>query len=279
MASAPRRAGDSTSVACYVAIIRSSGDERVRVEMIRFRRGTRLEEHAHSWACVHWIRSGMYKERDPFMTHRCGSGAVLYKPPALVHENVFDEDDAWCVRVQVPWEVLPEPARASRSMYMLTPVARPLLAALWAEHLIADGPSELAAAALTNEIVNRIVGCDSVPGSMSVRAAEGARRAIADRWNETISFSELADQAGVNRATLARAFHRRFGASMGAFQRRLRVGRALRMLDEGASLGFVAHQTGFADQAHFTRAFKAVVGVPPALWRLCSQPPLSARLR
>ena len=238
--------------------------------MIRFFRGTRLEEHAHSWACLHWVRDGLYKERDAAKSHRCGSGALLYKPPALAHENLFDEGDARCLRLQIPWDILPEPALESSSMHLVTPLARPLLAALWAEHHIADGPSELATAALTNEIVNHIVDCDCVAESLTIRAAHAARRAISDRWNETISFAELADQAGVSRATLARSFHRRFRLTMGGFQRRLRVERALRMLDGGASLVSVAHETGFADQAHFTRAFKAVVGVPPALWRLRS---------
>jgi AraC family transcriptional regulator len=246
--------------------------ERFRIEMRRFRHGTRLEEHAHAWGCLHWIRGGLYKERDAATRHRCGSGTLLYKAPSVVHDNLFDEGDAWALRLQIPSHLLPEPAReASSSIHMLAPLARPLLAAVWAEQQIADGPSELAVAALTNEIVNDVVG---VAGARSVssRAARNAYQAISDRWNDTISFSELADQAGVDRSTLARSFRRRFGMSMGAFQRRLRVAHALAMLDDGASVVVVAHGTGFADQAHFTRAFKAVVGVPPALWRLRAQP-------
>jgi AraC family transcriptional regulator len=230
----------------------------------------RLDEHAHPWACLHWIRGGLYKERDAATTHRCGPGAILYKPPGMVHENRFDEGDAWGLRLQIPRDVLPEAARERSSIQMLSPLACPLIAALWVEHEIADGPSELAMAALANEIVTQVGGGAVAVPSMSTRAAGTAHRAIWDRWNETLSFSELADEAGVDRATLARAFRRRFGLSMGAFQRRLRVARALRMLDDGASVGFVAHETGFADQAHFTRAFRAVVGAPPARWRLCA---------
>ena len=241
--------------------------------MLWFRRGTRLEEHAHPWGCLHWIRGGLYKERDAATSHRCGSGTMLYKPPAVVHDNLFDEGDAWALRLQIPWHVLPEPAReASSSIHMLAPLARPLIAAVWAEHHIADGPSELAVAALTNEIVNDIVRGAAGARSVSTRAARNAHEAISERWNDTVSFSELADHAGVDRSTLARSFRRRFGMSMGAFQRRLRVAHALRMLDDGASVVTVAYDVGFADQAHFTRAFKAVVGVPPALWRLRAQP-------
>jgi AraC family transcriptional regulator len=248
--------------------------EHLRIEMIRFHRGMRLEEHSHAWGCLHWIRGGLYKERDATATRCCGSGTLLYKAPEVVHENRFDEGDAWALRLQIPWHLLPAPAREpSSSIRVLAPLARALLAAVWAEHQIADGPSELAVAALTDEIVNQVVVGAGGARSVSIRAAEDARRAISDRWNDTISFTDLAGQLGVDRSTLARSFRCRFGMSMGAFQRGLRVAHALCMLDDGASVVAVALDAGFADQAHFTRAFKAVVGVPPALWRHRTHPP------
>ena len=39
------------------------------------------------------------------------------------------------------------------------------------------------------------------------------------------------------------------------------------MRDPALSLADIAYATGFADQAHLSRAFRAVHGMPPSVWR------------
>ena len=47
----------------------------------------------------------------------------------------------------------------------------------------------------------------------------------------------------------------------------MRVRLARRLLDGGAAPAEVAATAGFADQAHLTRHFKRVVGVPPRAYQ------------
>ena len=52
------------------------------------------------------------------------------------------------------------------------------------------------------------------------------------------------------------------------FLLRARIERGKRLLSEGlASIGDVAAALGFADQSHFTRTFKRLVGVPPSEYK------------
>jgi AraC-like DNA-binding protein len=52
------------------------------------------------------------------------------------------------------------------------------------------------------------------------------------------------------------------------WQINLRIQEAQERLREGAlSLAEIALGTGFAEQSHFTRAFKEVVGVSPGAWQ------------
>ena len=52
------------------------------------------------------------------------------------------------------------------------------------------------------------------------------------------------------------------------WQTKTRVERAKQLLlKNDASLTAIAVETGFSDQAHFTRVFRKVVGTTPAQWR------------
>jgi AraC-like DNA-binding protein len=66
---------------------------------------------------------------------------------------------------------------------------------------------------------------------------------------------------------LLRAFRDETGLPPHAYLNQLRVRRARRLLDGGLAPALVAVQAGFADQAHLTRHFKRVVGLPPGAYQ------------
>ncbi|MGW0732462.1 helix-turn-helix transcriptional regulator [Streptomyces sp. NPDC002851] len=69
---------------------------------------------------------------------------------------------------------------------------------------------------------------------------------------------------------LSRSFSRELGVSVTRYRHRVRIGRALDRLEEGeSSLGTLAADLGFADQAHMTRTLRQYLGrTPTALRRL-----------
>jgi len=87
---------------------------------------------------------------------------------------------------------------------------------------------------------------------------------LRERWNRRVLLSELADVARLSRFELVRRFHNQVGLPPHAFQTDLRISGARRLLLAGTPSAEVAFCCGFADQAHFTRSFRASVGVPPA---------------
>ena len=85
---------------------------------------------------------------------------------------------------------------------------------------------------------------------------------------ENISVRSLAGECGLSTSHFGRAFKTSFGVSAHRWfvERRIERSKEL-LLQTHESLVDVADQTGFADQAAFTRTFRRLVGVSPGRWR------------
>lgn len=94
-----------------------------------------------------------------------------------------------------------------------------------------------------------------------------AREYLNDNFDTDVGLEELAGMAGLSRAHLIRAFRREFHITPHAYLTDIRIRRARHLLRQGESPASVALECGFADQAHFTRHFKARTGVTPGQFR------------
>lgn len=91
---------------------------------------------------------------------------------------------------------------------------------------------------------------------------------VADRYAGSVTLEEMAGHAGLSASRFARVFKEAVGRTPMQFVAAYRVERAKTLLqDRAESLSRIAHATGFADQAHFTRVFKQHVGDTPGAWR------------
>jgi AraC family transcriptional regulator len=63
-------------------------------------------------------------------------------------------------------------------------------------------------------------------------------------------------------------FRQEYGCTLGDYLRNLRIGFASRRLaTSSAPLAEIALAAGFADQSHFTKAFRRATGMTPVAWR------------
>ena len=97
---------------------------------------------------------------------------------------------------------------------------------------------------------------------------EAAEELVRCRLFDAVALSEVAQAVGVHPTHLARVFRAHHGVSVGEYGRRLRLAWAASEISRSDTpLGVIATQAGFADQSHFTRAFKRYVGTTPARYR------------
>jgi AraC family transcriptional regulator len=110
----------------------------------------------------------------------------------------------------------------------------------------------------------------SWPETQPLRASwlRDVRDLLDERVPAQPTLTELADVVGVHPVHLARSFRREYGVTVAQYARSLRLDwAAQRLIEGGSTLAEVAAEAGFADQSHFTRAFRNYVGVTPGRYR------------
>ncbi len=98
--------------------------------------------------------------------------------------------------------------------------------------------------------------------------ARKVREFIDASLDAPIRVGECAKQARLSVSYFSHAFKTTFGMTVCQHIRRQRIERAQQlMLLSKAPLSEIALACGFADQAHYCRVFRAVVGLSPNAWR------------
>jgi len=94
------------------------------------------------------------------------------------------------------------------------------------------------------------------------------RNFIDTSLESTIRLRDCARQARLSTSYFSNAFKATFGMTVCQYIRRRRIERAQRlMLLSKEPLSQIAIACGFADQAHYCRVFRDVVGLSPNAWR------------
>jgi len=118
-------------------------------------------------------------------------------------------------------------------------------------------------------MVNLIVRHSMLPASLPylgrVRGAvELLQEFLTENYAQAVSLQELARLVGLSPFHIHRMFSRATGMPPHAYQMQVRITRARSLLLRNRRIADVALATGFADQSHFTRHFKRLIGVTPA---------------
>lgn len=100
-------------------------------------------------------------------------------------------------------------------------------------------------------------------------AFERCRRHLEEHYPEISSIGEAAKACHVAPEYFSRLFRRFAGMTAQRYLAMLRTNHAARMLasDPGPTIKEIAHQVGYQDPYHFSRAFKSVHGVSPKKFR------------
>ena len=235
--------------------------------------GTRLAWHHHDGPTLCFVLRGVFTETSGGERLTCTPDTLKVMPAGERHCDDFDRGDTRGLLVETD----ADRARAIRTHAAVLdervafhgglPAA--LARRVYQEFRQADEAAPLAIEGLLLELLAAISRSRSGPLPIGTASWVGEAR---DRLHADLtvrpSLADLAAAVGVHPVTLARAFRRTFGCTVGEYLRRLRIERASEQLVTGSqSLAEIALAAGFADQSHFSNVFRRRVGMSPSAYR------------
>jgi AraC-like DNA-binding protein len=205
--------------------------------------GFRLPRHRHLGAYAAVVLAGEFVEAGDRGRYRLTGGKVVFHSAFEAHRDDFGRTGA--VVLDLPLTRCP-------------PLTTGVLDAMDAVVRLARLDVRAAAALLLENVRPSEGELADWPDELA--------RALADEPH--LCLATWAEQCGLSPQTVSRGFRRAYGTSPKRFRAEHRTQRALRVLPRWTgTLGGLAAEVGFADQAHMTRAVLSLTGWTPGQLR------------
>ena len=232
-------------------------------------------QHRHDTYAIGITESGVQAFAYRGATHASTPGLVVVLHPDEPHDGYAGTEAGFGYRqLYVAPAVIAEAARvlcgrACALPFVRQPVAaNPVLAAV-IRGAFAHHPEPLAIDDLVLRLTRGLLAADSSsrhPAPLrrhDTAAVERARQFLDAETTRVVHSWELEAVTGLTRYELARQFRASVGTSPYRYSLLRRLARARAQIAQRRPLVEVAAETGFADQAHFTRRFTAAFGITP----------------
>lgn len=226
--------------------------------------GARYARHAHERAYLAFVQQGAHQDEVGGESEVAQSATVVVMPSGVAHANRISGEGVRMLLVTLE-PTLRDFARLPTKWRVLHggPVARVFLRLRQALALPAES-ERTTMEELLLELVDVVAGTPERVRERVPACVRAARTMLNASAFEPFLLRDVARATQVDVAYLARAFRRAEGCTMGEYRRRLRAREAASLLGKGRMpLAEVAFVTGFADQSHLSRVFKAEFGLTP----------------
>ena len=226
--------------------------------------------HAHRLDQLCVILRGHYEEScDARSRVSLHPGSVVWRRAGTLHTNDVGAEDVEVILADI------EPQRSSQlalssmgNAYFVPGTFDEIHRELLHETHLSDPASHLAIEALVCLLAARVSRHGKLPSAAMPEWLFQALELIRCEYSRSLSLSQIAAASGVHRVTLAVAFRRVLGRSVGTYIMDLRVAHACRELQTThRPVAEIAQEAGFYDESHMGRVFRRRFHVSPGALR------------
>lgn len=252
-------------------------------------RGEAYRPHRHDTYAIGVTELGVQAFTYRGETHVSLPGDVVVLHPDELHDGYAGAEAGFGYRlVYVEPALIQEAVRGLIGNRAVLPFARqPVIRNQTLASAVRMAFDDTANALALDEVVLRFAegmleivapGGPRPPSRFDVHGVEQARQLLDAARDRVVRSWELEAASGLSRYELARQFRVLSGTSPYRYSLLRRLDTARGLLATDRALVEIALETGFADQAHFTRKFSAAYGLSPARYRKLALEGVSLRL-
>lgn len=235
--------------------------------------GISVPIHHHAWPYFCFVLEGAFTERCGRQSWTCQPGSLIYHSLEEEHSDHFAQAPARLFSIEIApsrFEEMEERQERLRTGLVLNgglPIglATQLHRAFTEDAAASTAIIEDLALQLFAEIWFPLYdgATDRAPAWL-----EDAREMVRFGFRSNLSVSEIAEAVTIHPVHLSRTFRRVYGRTISEAILHYRIEYACRRLaSDDESLAVIAYDAGFADQSHFTREFKRIMGMTPGKFR------------
>jgi AraC family transcriptional regulator len=232
--------------------------------------------HTHLEAHFVLVTSGHYVSSASADPNR--RVTLVYNPPGTTHRDHFDQGRGSFFTISVTKQRLAESTDLElpvRAVHLSNDRACGLARTLLMECARWNKSSPLKAESLYSELLAATLRRSAPAKRSRPTWLRAAYELIQDCYAEDLGIRQVAKSVGVHPTHLARAFRSFLGCTPGDLLRGRRLEKAAELLlSTDISIVEISLESGYSDQAQFTKAFRQMYGTPPGSYRR-----LSARTR
>jgi AraC-like DNA-binding protein len=254
--------------------------EFIEARSIEDGRGLHYDRHSHETFSIGAITAGSCIYLNGRTRQRIDAGSVVLMNPGDVHACNPIGDERWSYRmlhIESAWlAAIQQDVGIARDGFLPFLTTATTNARLYAgvkrlyEVLIdsAAGALEKHEAVLTFMTATQLsLVSRQEPEPCTSRGVARAADFIRENFKRPLSLREICSQADLSPSSLIRAFKREYATTPHAYLVNCRIEFSRAQLRKGLAIAAVAHEAGFADQAHLQRTFKRIVAATPAQYR------------